>query len=189
MADSDGSTFGLCDNNFTCIFCINTSDCYSLLPCLHTACPECLSEFLGCKSSANSIFTCPACELKIQIPKDGIAGFKQFRSLKLNVDVETNCSELSEQQQPEKDHVTEDTETLTSAALTPVLLEKVDSSGSDTSVNGNQQQQQQIELNENANNNFDFNKDKGGFVLDKRKAFDLGAHNQPHLPTYVVHMS
>ena len=181
MADSDGSTFGLCDNNFTCIFCINTSDCYSLLPCLHTACPKCLSEFLGCKSSANSIFTCPACELKIQIPKDGIAGFKQFRSLKLNVDVETNCSEFSEQRQQEKDHVTEDTETLTSAALTPVLLEKVDCSGSDTSVNGNQQQQQQqqIELNENANNNFDFNKDKGGFALDKRKAFDLGPQSTP----------
>ena len=149
MAEGDGSTFrlhGNHDNHFTCIFCKNTSDCHLLLPCLHTACAGCLCEFLGSSISANAIFSCPACEFKIQIPKDGIAGFKQLGSL--HDDIESPyCSESSNERQQEKGNTEDNSQSLTNDIVLENNVGFSDSPRASDNVDRSQQ------LNENANNN------------------------------------
>ena len=164
MAESGGLTFGLQNCHLSCIFCKNASDCHVLLPCLHTACPECLREFLEPNSSAKSIFSCPVCEFKIQVPKEGISGFKRLRTPVKTV-VETHCTELSNEVHKEKNYTDSDNN-LNPKPLSDIKRDKVDGDVSNVNGPNGTHQQLKTKLNENVNNNA---------CVDKCKLFD-GQH-------------
>ena len=60
-----------------CILCSENSAFKLILPCLHVVCNDCLHTFLGCNNTPHFIFSCPECDLKIQIPKEGVSAFKR----------------------------------------------------------------------------------------------------------------
>ena len=158
MAKCSGLTFGLHNCNLSCIFCKNASDCRVLLPCLHTACPKCLREFLEPNSSAKSLFSCPVCELKIQVPKEGISGFKQLRN-PVQADIETHCStEFSNEVHTEINDT--DSDNVNNLQVLSDLHNKVDVDVSNNHNANGTHQQLKTNLNENANNNGCADKDK-----------------------------
>ena len=85
-----------------------------LLPCLHLVCTHCLQNQLGEHVKPAAIFSCTACQYKVQLPRAGISGLTDFsirptRNNSNNVNVRNEYCEAEIEAGGEDVHVEKET--------------------------------------------------------------------------------
>ncbi|KAK3597485.1 hypothetical protein CHS0354_041906 [Potamilus streckersoni] len=63
------------DNFFSCTICYQPYNRPKALPCLHTFCEVCLSDYIHSRFEGSHVFPCPMCRQDINLPASGVAGF------------------------------------------------------------------------------------------------------------------
>ncbi|XP_013404005.1 tripartite motif-containing protein 3-like [Lingula anatina] len=75
IGDEDKSLRAKIRENFTnCSICIKVFEDPTVLPCLHTYCKRCLTNYIP-DNTPGSTFLCPLCQKETKLPEDGLEGF------------------------------------------------------------------------------------------------------------------